>query len=468
MPLSVSTQTVGTFVVGLPQTFVVNATNDEAVDTDGLISLREALQLANNAPGADSITFDPTVFSGATTITLGLGTLSIADSVTIIGPAAALTIDANMADRHMSINGPGILNVSISNMTFINGLKAGLFAGFEGGSISDADENLTLTQLHVHEQRDGTRGGAISSAGGNLTINQCTFDSNTVTAGGGWDGGAIAFGGTGTLTIAGSTITGNHSDGPGGGISMSAAGTLNVTDSTISGNGTSTGNGGGINFLIGGTLNLARSTVSGNSAAASGGGISMYQPTGMTITNSTISGNIAGSDGGGVYLNKLAVAVTIQNSTLTLNSSSFVTVGGGGVGLKAVQTGGSLTLSSTIVAQNVNSNTPDVASDTAINVAGNNNLIGVADVGNITYTGHGQPDGHVCIAAGRHARSESVRSMMRRPARRLLMPNWPAAPQSTLATTPRCWRPMSEASCALAEPRPTLGLSRSSSPLRRP
>lgn len=40
-PLSVPTQKAGEFIVGLPQTFVVDATNDEVTDTDGKTSLRE-------------------------------------------------------------------------------------------------------------------------------------------------------------------------------------------------------------------------------------------------------------------------------------------------------------------------------------------------------------------------------------------------------------------------------------------
>lgn len=68
--------------------------------------------------------FDKTVFSGATTITLTVGSpLQVTDSVTVTGPTAATTLDANFVDRHMNIAGTGTLAVGISNLTFINGQK---------------------------------------------------------------------------------------------------------------------------------------------------------------------------------------------------------------------------------------------------------------------------------------------------------------------------------------------------------
>ena len=96
-PLSVATGVAGTFKVALPQNFVV----DEPSDIDdgdfsaGKLSLREAIQLANAATGFDSVTFSPSVFAGATTITFSGNRISISDSTKLIGPAAELTLVAN-------------------------------------------------------------------------------------------------------------------------------------------------------------------------------------------------------------------------------------------------------------------------------------------------------------------------------------------------------------------------------------
>ena len=82
---------------------------------------------------------------------------------------------------------------------------------------------------------------------------------------------------------------------------------LTINNSTISGN-----NGGGI-FCVG-TLSIANSTISDNGGDVHGGGI-IYAPgvSGHTATidNCTIAGNFAALDGGGIYI----------NGTLTLHSS---------------------------------------------------------------------------------------------------------------------------------------------------
>jgi len=388
-PLSVATQKVGTFVVGLPQTFVVNATNDELVDTDGKTSLREALALANTAFGADSITFDPVVFAGATTITLTVGSLlSVNDSVNIIGPTADLTLDANLADRHMSIVGAGTLNVAISNITFINGAKSGLFAGFDGGSIFIDNENVTLTNCVFKNNTTQIFGGAVAALGsGNLTITDCVFESNIVGAGG-FGGGAVHYGGTGTVTITDSTFTSNSASGAGGALNFGSAASVTITRTTVSGNSSGT-SGGGLYFNLGGTLLVDRSTISGNTALTGGtglggGGIYFYGPSAnFTVRNSTISGNVAndnlgGGSGGGILINAFGTStLVLQNSTIAFNDAGK---SGGGV----YQAGGDGTWNSTIVAKNtvagVDAPNADVGFFAPTTIAGNNNLIGVNDV----------------------------------------------------------------------------------------
>ena len=92
--------TEGPFDIGSFQTgsdspsLVVNTTADVVNPTDGVTSLREAIAYANAKLGPDEITFDPKVFAVPQTITLdpALGQLSIQDDLTIIGPAAGVTI----------------------------------------------------------------------------------------------------------------------------------------------------------------------------------------------------------------------------------------------------------------------------------------------------------------------------------------------------------------------------------------
>ena len=78
--------------VPLVASFVVDTTADVSDPTDGKTSLREAIAIANAIPG-HTITFDPTVFATAQTITLTGLPLELSDptgtgTTSIIGPAA--------------------------------------------------------------------------------------------------------------------------------------------------------------------------------------------------------------------------------------------------------------------------------------------------------------------------------------------------------------------------------------------
>src|SRR5271163_2643942 len=53
----------------VPSTFVVNNPTDTSVA--GETDLRQAIASANSTPGANTVTFDSTVFASAQTITLG-------------------------------------------------------------------------------------------------------------------------------------------------------------------------------------------------------------------------------------------------------------------------------------------------------------------------------------------------------------------------------------------------------------
>jgi Fe-S cluster assembly iron-binding protein IscA len=92
---------------------------------------------------------------------------------------------------------------------------------------------------------------------------------------------------TGTLTVTGSTISGNAGGALGGGILSS--GTLTVNASTISGNSSSL-DGGGI-YISGGTVSLANTIVAGNAAP---NGPEIYS-TGPTVTDK--GGNITSATG---------------------------------------------------------------------------------------------------------------------------------------------------------------------------
>ena len=166
---------------------VVNTVSDVDDPFSETMSLRKALRLTNNPGFNHTIEFnngsgDGTDFtSGAKTITLTNGQLSITGNVTITGPGAdLLTINATNVSRIFSINNDDACsqtNVAISGLTLTGG------------------------------NGNGNSGGAILSRE-NMTVSNCTISGNEAS----YDGGGIYNTGiynTGTLTVSNSTISGN-------------------------------------------------------------------------------------------------------------------------------------------------------------------------------------------------------------------------------------------------------------------
>jgi len=174
--------------------------------------------------------------------------------------------------------------------------------------------------------------------GSTLAIQNLTASNGD--AGGGSGGGIFA---VNAMTVANSTITGNHTNGTpttggvagnGGGI---YAGTLTVTDSTFTGN---TANG----ISDGGT----------DQSGGSGGGIFAFGT--ATVTNSTITGNHIdgtrnGGDGAGIFA---FGTMTVTNSTITDNhadtAANFGGRGGGFVAFGTATVTNSIIIGNTLVA----------------------------------------------------------------------------------------------------------------------
>jgi len=116
---------------------------------------------------------------------------------------------------------------------------------------------------------------------------------------------------SGTLTVTGSTISGNTETGV-----VNESGQLVMNDSSVVDNG-SGGMGGGISNNA--TLILNNSTVSHNSTTSVGGGISTINAN-VSLNNTTVYGNTA-SEGGGLYIGTWGTVV-VRNSILARNTAS--------------------------------------------------------------------------------------------------------------------------------------------------
>ncbi|MBX7105147.1 MAG: hypothetical protein K1X57_13785, partial [Gemmataceae bacterium] len=287
------------------QSLIVN-TDADAVSNDGKTSLREAIVFANTKSGADTITFDPTVFATAKTIVFSIsnGELSISDAVTITGPTARVTVDANKTGRVFNTS-PALAGAAITMTGLI--ITGGQVTG-SGGGIFVGEEALTLVDCVV--------------AGNSATI-----------VGGGVHVQSTGAGTPAALILRNTSITGNVGQ-----------------------------RGAGVYLFDGGSALIEASTISGNVAQFQGGGFYFYgQVTagGLTVRNSTIANNTAGDTGGGIILRGSTSAGTlvVQNSTITGNSAN--TKGGGIYRLNNAMV---IALESSIVSGNVNAAAPDIFS----------------------------------------------------------------------------------------------------------
>src|SRR5215831_5779389 len=356
----------------------VNSTSDAANPTDGLCTLREAINNANAdtatimvpgecAAGIGADTIDLTGISGTISLTSALPL--IASDITIRGPGAgSLTIQRSTASgtpnfRIFTIN-PG-QRLSLNATTVANGSVVGTGASGIGGNIfSDQGSTLIINNSVI---KDASNGGGISNLSGSVTINNSTISGNGGVPG---TSGSSAIYNTvptndpatapATVTINNSTISGNNN---GGGIHNSALvgnsaspATVVVNNSTITGNTSNTAGGGAAvdnGVGTGGTATVALNncTISGNTnlSSSSGAAGAIYNnavfsgsnPTNatVTVTNSTIFGNATGSGGaGGILPNSFSsvanfkVAVKLRNTIVAGNTaaggSSDIAIGG--------------------------------------------------------------------------------------------------------------------------------------------
>jgi predicted outer membrane repeat protein len=371
----------------VPSTFNVNSTADILNPANGVITLRSAIQMANETPGSNTInltvpgTYKITI-PGAGEDNNATGDFDIIPNAA--GPAGStltiqntsggtVIVDGNDLDRVFDINSADItappqFTVVMQGFTIQNGIaQPGDAAEGSGGGIRDqGNVSLTLTNMTVAHNRATADGGGISmenaaTTAWTLTINNSTIADNSA----GDAGGGIETDGSGTDVInPGTVITGNTSVNQGAGIWLDAiqvgdtfqGAFLTVSGAVISGNeALSAGSvGGGIgnagdgpvtilnstlanNFAAGtgggfgdqnaqGSLTVLNSSFLNNTTIGSGGGIASGGP--VTILNSTVAGNYAGGTGGGFSDENAQDSLTVTNSTFLNNTA---TGSGGGI-----------------------------------------------------------------------------------------------------------------------------------------
>ncbi len=243
-------------------------------------SLREAVQLANQTPGASRIV-----------LAAGTYSLSIAPIYNDVASENPLVDDDDNLDGDLDIKGRLTIIGRGIDVTTIDAGRIDRIAEVLPGAVA------TLSKLTVRNGREPFRGGGLDvNAGGTLTLSSCAVSNSFSSAafvaahgGGIWNGG--------TLNVDGSRIDGNSSSagegffGSGGGIYNQ--GTLTVRDSRVIGNRTSDdddiGLGGGI--YNSGTADIRRTSFENNWVSFSGSGAAILNAgTGrLRLENSTVS-----------------------------------------------------------------------------------------------------------------------------------------------------------------------------------
>ncbi len=279
-----------------------------AIASDGLCSLREAIENAN-----DTTDGQPHLDCGAGNPE-GTDTLELASSSTY-----------TLTDGPFSADGANGLP-SITSEIIINGNDATIqrdpsfacpdpsnpeFRIFHVAGSGD----LTLNDVTVSNGCAGTEsdGGGIYNAG-TLNIGGSTLSGNTANFGGGINS-------TGTLSISDSVLSNNTAVNGGGGINSTGA--LVITNCTLSNNTTSYYGGGGIR-KDGGTLNINDSGLSNNSATYGGAIYNKSGTAAVDISNSAIYSNTVATWGGGILNDRV---LNIVNSTFSANTADE----GGGI-----------------------------------------------------------------------------------------------------------------------------------------
>lgn len=252
---------------------------------------------------------------------------------------ADLTVDGVTFANNSSVNNvAGAINnrdgqVTIKNSTF-TGNNSGTTAG---GAIYNASGNLsilgaiTITGSTFEGNKAGNGGAVWNGSNGKVEIADSTFKGNTALAGIG-QGGAIT--NADKMTITGGSFANNTANYSGGAIYNDANAAGSQTSLTIDGT-TFTGNsvtadfkttnndniaGGAIFNDTGAKLDVKNATFTDNTSSLKGGAI-FNRDGEVAITNSTFKNNSVPTSAGGAVLNESGD--TSKTGTITITGSTF-------------------------------------------------------------------------------------------------------------------------------------------------
>ena len=315
-----------------------------ALTVDGVTFASNSSDIAgaiNNRDG--QVTIKKSTFTGNDSGTKAGGAIyNASGNLSTLG---AITIAGSTFEGNKAGNGGAVWNgsdgkVDIADSTFKGNTAVAEGGLGQGGAITNADQ-MTITGGSFANNTANYSGGAIyngaHAAPGqtSLTIDGTTFTGNSVTADFSTThndkiaGGAIFNDTKAKLDVKNATFTGNTSSLKGGAI-FNRDGNVTITSSTFRGNSVPTSAGGAVLNESGntgtlGTINITGSTFEGNTAG-NGGAVWNGFDGKVEIADSTFKGNTALAEGGigqgGAITN--ADQMTITGSTFEGNQAGKI------------------------------------------------------------------------------------------------------------------------------------------------
>ncbi len=295
----------------------VTTYSDKIDQTDGLVSLREAI---NYLESQGTVLFGQ---AGTITLSQSLGQIVINKNITFDATSTGtITLDAAWTGRIMSVIPPqGKVDVSIKNFRFTQG------QGSLGGALWIGNNATVSLSACLLENNSSTEGGAVYLYGtGKLLAYQTVWKNNQASR-----GGAICVGTSGKIDLDACTFSGNSATEAGGALyvnnTTSTDQAVYITNSLFEANNltattTSTTMGGGACMITSGKVTFDGCDFLDNSSAVRDGGAictSASSPD-VYVFNSYLSGNIA-NRGGAVFLSASTYSqfdgVTFENNTAT-------------------------------------------------------------------------------------------------------------------------------------------------------
>ncbi len=370
-------------------TFVVNDLGDAgdanpgdgvALTAGGVTTLRAGIEESNANADADTIQFDPAVFSVVSTIPVS-SELDVTQPVVIQGPGAdLLTVSGQDATRIVYVNSGASLE--LSDITLAHGRVSGYGVG---GALSFLGTQLALLRCKfLGNQCEAAAGVCYLTGSGSTVVSDCVFSGNaTIGVIGPGEGGCVYID-SGSLQLRRSFFSENVARGSGSTVVVFTRVPVEIEGCSFVGN--SAGSIGTMRFKTGSVVTVRDCTLSGNWAGQFAGGVAAVNT--ATFVDCTLVDNHTGRGAGAIAA---LGDVKVINCTIAGNEADSDATGGelgGGIMLSA---GYSLEISNSIVAGNIDHNTTGQDVSGSFTSLGGN-LIGIGD-GSTGFTGTGDQVG---------------------------------------------------------------------------